>query len=121
MKFEDLKELYLQKKEQFRADTYKHISQLLKEAKEFHKKDWSKHPTPNRDHEQSWRAFKGKNLEKLNETPRSRATRYQFLLKQTNLLTVQLFVFFSHSLLSYIFAYCIFTAKLAYSVHKKSI
>lgn len=24
-----------------------------------------KHPTPNGDHEQSWRAFKGKNLEKL--------------------------------------------------------
>ena len=65
MNFEDLKKLYLQKKKQFRADTYKHISQLLKEAKEFHKKDWSKHPTPNRDHEQSWRAFKGKNLEKL--------------------------------------------------------
>jgi len=27
--------------------------------------DWIKHPTPSRDHEQSWRAFKGKNLEKL--------------------------------------------------------
>ncbi|MBW2333470.1 MAG: DNA modification methylase [Deltaproteobacteria bacterium] len=35
------------------------------EAKEIHKKDWLKHPTPNGDHEQSWRAFKGKNLEKL--------------------------------------------------------
>jgi len=65
MKFEDLKELYLQKKKQFGANTYKHISQLLKEAKEFHKMDWSKHPTLGRDHEQSWRAFKGKNLEKL--------------------------------------------------------
>ena len=65
MKFEDLKNLYLKKKEQLGVDTYKHISNLLKEAKEIHKQDWLKHPTPNRDHEQSWRAFKGKNLEKL--------------------------------------------------------
>ena len=65
MKFEDLKELYLQKKKQFGADTHKHISQLLKEAKVFHKKDWLKNPTKGGDHEQSWRAFKGKNLEKL--------------------------------------------------------
>jgi type II restriction enzyme len=65
MKFEDLKNLYLQKKEQFGANTHKHISQLLKEAKAFHKKDWIKNPTKGGDHEQSWRAFKGKNLEKL--------------------------------------------------------
>jgi len=65
MKFENLKELYLQKKEQFGSNTHKHISQLLKEAKEFHKKDWLIHPTSGGDHEQSWRAFKGKNLEKL--------------------------------------------------------
>lgn len=65
MKFEDLKKLYLKKKDQFGAETYKHISELLKEAKEIHKQDWLKLPTPNGDHEQSWRAFKGKNLEKL--------------------------------------------------------
>lgn len=65
MKFEDLRNLYLEKKEQFGAETYKHISELFKEAKKIHKRDWSKHPTPNKDHEQSWRAFKGKNLEKL--------------------------------------------------------
>jgi len=65
MKFEDLKNLYLKKKEQLGTETYKHISKLLKQAKEIHKKDWLKHPTPNGDHEQSWRAFKGKNLEKL--------------------------------------------------------
>ena len=41
------------------------MSELLGEAKEIHKQDWLKKPTPNRDHEQSWRAFKGKNLEKL--------------------------------------------------------
>ena len=65
MDFEDLKRLYLKKKEQLGTETYKHISELLKEAKEIHKQDWLRHPTPNRDHEQSWRAFKGKNLEKL--------------------------------------------------------
>ncbi|MGC9337608.1 MAG: BsaWI family type II restriction enzyme [Candidatus Cloacimonadia bacterium] len=65
MKFEDLKNLYLKKREQLGAETYKYISKLLKEAKEIHKGDWLKHPTPNGDHEQSWRAFKGKNLEKL--------------------------------------------------------
>ena len=65
MEFKDLKNLYLKKKVQFGAEAYKHISKLLKEAKEIHKRDWLKHPTPNGDHEQSWRAFKGKNLEKL--------------------------------------------------------
>ncbi|OQX53107.1 MAG: DNA modification methylase [Candidatus Omnitrophica bacterium 4484_213] len=65
MKFEDLKNLYLKKKEKFGVETYKHISELLKEAKEIHRQDWLKNPTPNGDHEQSWRAFKGKNLEKL--------------------------------------------------------
>ena len=47
------------------VEAYRHISELLDEAKELHKKDWLKKPTPNKDHEQSWRAFKGKNLEKL--------------------------------------------------------
>ena len=65
MKFEDLKNLYLEKKEQSSTEACKRISKLLKEAKEIHKQDWLKHPTPNGDHEQSWRAFKGKNLEKL--------------------------------------------------------
>jgi type II restriction enzyme len=65
MKFEDLKGLYLKKREQFGDEVYKHTSELLKEAKEVHKQDWLKHPTPGRDHEQSWRSFKGKNLEKL--------------------------------------------------------
>lgn len=65
MKFQDLIKLYEKKKEQYKADAFKHISELLREAKELHKRDWQKHPTPNKDHEQSWRAFKGKNLEKL--------------------------------------------------------
>lgn len=65
MDFEDFKKLYLKKREGFGVEAYKHISRLLKEAKEIHRQDWLKNPTPNRDHEQSWRAFKGKNLEKL--------------------------------------------------------
>lgn len=65
MDFENLKKLFLKKREKLGADVYRHISELLKEAKKLHKQDWSKHPTPDRDHEQSWRAFKGKNLEKL--------------------------------------------------------
>lgn len=65
MTFKNLLELYEDKKKKFGINTYKHISELLKEAKEIHKHDWLKNPTPNKDHEQSWRAFKGKNLEKL--------------------------------------------------------
>jgi len=65
MKFEDLLSLYIEKKERYGVEVFKHISELLIEAKELHKKDWQKFPTPNKDHEQSWRAFKGKNLEKL--------------------------------------------------------
>jgi len=65
MKFEDLKELYKQYKEKYGVDAYKYISELLREAKDIHKQDWLKNPTPANDHEQSWRAFKGKNLEKL--------------------------------------------------------
>jgi type II restriction enzyme len=65
MNFEDLKKLYLEKKSQMGSEAYKHISELLKEAKEIHKQNWLKRPTPDGDHEQSWRAFKGKNLEKL--------------------------------------------------------
>lgn len=65
MKFEDLVKLYEEKKKKHGVDTYKHISKLLEEAKVLHKRDWQKNPTANGDHEQSWRAFKGKNLEKL--------------------------------------------------------
>lgn len=65
MTFKELSLLYQDKKKSYGLETYKHISELLKEAKEIHKRDWLKKPTPNKDHEQSWRAFKGKNLEKL--------------------------------------------------------
>lgn len=65
MTIEDLIKIYENKKKQYGYDAFKHISELLKEAKKLHKKDWLKAPTPSKDHEQSWRAFKGKNLEKL--------------------------------------------------------
>jgi len=65
MTFKDLIKLYEEKKKKFGSEAYKHISELLREAKEIHKRDWAKSPTPYKDHEQSWRAFKGKNLEKL--------------------------------------------------------
>jgi len=67
MKFADLLRLYEKFKQKYGQETYKYISDLLKEAKVIHKKDWLKSPTPNKDHEQSWRAFKGKNLEKIYE------------------------------------------------------
>lgn len=65
MQFEDLKALYLEKKNQLGADANMQISKLLEEAKDYHKRDWEENPTQGGDHEQSWRAFKGKNLEKL--------------------------------------------------------
>jgi type II restriction enzyme len=65
LEFKDLIALYEKKKQSYGIDAYKHISELLEEAKGLHKKDWLKKPTPSKDHEQSWRAFKGKNLEKL--------------------------------------------------------
>lgn len=65
MTIDDLIKLYEMKKKKFGIEAYKHISELLREVKEIHKKDWLKSPTPNGDHEQSWKGFKGSNLEKL--------------------------------------------------------
>lgn len=65
MEFSDLLNLYERFKNRYGEDAYNHVSEWLREAKAIHKQDWLRSPTPNRDHEQSWRAFKGKNLEKL--------------------------------------------------------
>lgn len=62
MKIDDLIKIYEIKKAKYRAAAYRHISNVLKEAKEHHKQEFQ-----GIDHEQSWRAFKGKNLEKLIE------------------------------------------------------
>lgn len=61
----DLIKLYEEKRKIYGDDTYQYISKLLNEAKKIHHEDWLKSPTPSGDHEQSWRAFKGKNYEKL--------------------------------------------------------
>jgi len=65
MEIKDVIRMYVEKREIYGAETYKHISELLSEAKEIHHRDWLRNPTPSGDHEQSWRAFKGKNFEKL--------------------------------------------------------
>jgi len=62
MTIKDLIKIYETKKEKYGVQAYRYISNVLKEAKEQHKKDFT-----GNDHEQSWRAFKGKNLEKLIE------------------------------------------------------
>lgn len=65
MKIKDLIELFEKKRRTYGKDVYKHISELFREAKQLHYADWSKNPTAQKDHEQSWRAWKGKNLENL--------------------------------------------------------
>ena len=65
MTFKDLTKLWEKYKRKYEADAYRHVSELLREAKELHRKDFLRNPTPRGDHEQSWRSFKGKNLEKL--------------------------------------------------------
>jgi len=60
MKFEDLIALYEKNKKKYGDETYRHISSILTQAKKQHKQDFK-----GNDHEQSWRSFKGKNLEKL--------------------------------------------------------
>lgn len=62
MTIKDLVDIYETKKEEYGVEAYRHISNVLKEAKKQHEKDFV-----GDDHEQSWRAFKGKNLEKLIE------------------------------------------------------
>lgn len=62
MKVGELIGLYETKKKKHGNKAYRHISELLREAKEKHGRDFV-----GTDHEQSWRAFKGKNLEKLIE------------------------------------------------------
>jgi type II restriction enzyme len=65
MKFTDLIRIYEEKRRMYGSDVYKHVSEIFREAKKLHYEHWLKHPTERQDHEQSWRAWKGKNLEKL--------------------------------------------------------
>ena len=54
MTIQDLIKIYETKKKEHGAQAYRHISNVLMEAKEQHEKDFT-----GDDHEQSWRAFKG--------------------------------------------------------------
>lgn len=65
MTYKDIISVYENKKKIYKKDTYKYISKLLKEIKEIHRQDALNRGIT--DTEQSWRAFKGKNLEKLIE------------------------------------------------------
>jgi len=62
MTINDLIVLYEKKKKKYGKEAYRHISNLLRDAKTQHKNDFR-----GNDNEQSWRAFKGKNIEKLIE------------------------------------------------------
>jgi len=62
MTIKDLIKIYELKKKKYGLQSYRYVSNTLKDAKEQHEKDFG-----GTDHEQSWRAFKGKNLEKLIE------------------------------------------------------
>ena len=64
MKFEDLKDMYDETQLIEGEQAYRSVSQILQDAKEHHKQDFLT-DNPDGDHEQSWRAFKGKNFEKL--------------------------------------------------------
>lgn len=65
MKFQDLIKLYEKYKQKYKDGAYKHISELFNEAEIAYKKNWLKAPTPGKDFGQSWKPFKGHNLEKL--------------------------------------------------------
>jgi type II restriction enzyme len=64
MKLKDLIEMYEDKKRRFGAEAYKHISELFAEAQETHRRDFLG-SSPEGDLGQSWKPFKGHNLEKL--------------------------------------------------------
>lgn len=64
MKFDDLKDMYSNARLIDGEHAYKSVSRLLQDAKERHREDFL-NEKPEGDHEQSWRAFKGKNFEKL--------------------------------------------------------
>ena len=60
MNIEDLIKMYEDKKVKYGSEAYRHISNVLMEAKEQNKKDFQ-----GMDHEQSWKGFKGNALEGL--------------------------------------------------------
>ena len=73
MKLKDLIEMYEDKNKQFGDKAYLHISEIFEEAREKYKQEYLASPKAQKlrtqgkspDAEQSWKAFKGKNFEKL--------------------------------------------------------
>ena len=63
MEFKDLKNLYLKRLER-NPHAYEEISDILEDAKGIHRVDFLS-DRPDGDHGQSWRAWKGKNFERL--------------------------------------------------------
>jgi len=57
--------MYEDKKKEFGVNAYKHVSELLAEAKELHRTNFAEDPSPQGDFEQSWKPVKGNILEKL--------------------------------------------------------
>ena len=57
--------MYEDKKKKFGLNAYKHVSELLAEAKELHRRNFVENPSPQGDFEQSWKPVKGNMLEKL--------------------------------------------------------
>ena len=62
---QDLINLYEKYKKSHGNNAFKHISAILSEAKEIHRKDFLENPTPKGDYEQSWKGVKGSALETL--------------------------------------------------------
>lgn len=65
MTYKDVINSYENYRKIYKANTYKYISRILDEAKKIHYRDFLKNPTPKKDHEQSWKPFKGHALERL--------------------------------------------------------
>jgi len=73
MKLKDLIEMYKAKERRFGEEAYLHVSEIFQEAREQYKEEYLASPKAQKvraqgktpDAEQSWKAFKGKNFEKL--------------------------------------------------------
>lgn len=73
MNFEDLKNIYDEKKKLYREEAYLHVSEIFEEAREEYKQQYLASRKAQKliaqgkvpDAEQSWKGFKGKNFERL--------------------------------------------------------
>ena len=73
MKLKDLIRIYEDKKRSYGDEVYLHVSEIFEEAREEYKQEYLSSPKASKlraegktpDAEQSWKAFKGKNFEKM--------------------------------------------------------